>query len=57
MPSWFCDDCDADADLEAKLGAEYVPFSELLRNSDFISVHIPLTGTNERVSPNPEASV
>lgn len=30
-------------ELEKQLGIEYVPFSELLKTSDIISIHVPLT--------------
>ena len=30
-------------DLEKTLGVEYVSFNELLKNSDFVSIHVPLT--------------
>ena len=30
-------------DLEASLGLEYVPFEQVMREADFVSVHTPLT--------------
>ncbi|MFM9370793.1 2-hydroxyacid dehydrogenase [Streptomyces sp. Da 82-17] len=35
----------ADPDVEARLGAEQLPLDDLLRTSDYVSLHVPLTDT------------
>jgi lactate dehydrogenase-like 2-hydroxyacid dehydrogenase len=39
----YCKPQRADEALERELGAEYVPFGELLERSDIVSLHCPLT--------------
>jgi lactate dehydrogenase-like 2-hydroxyacid dehydrogenase len=39
----YCDACPAAPELEAELGATRVSKEELLRQSDFVSLHVPLT--------------
>lgn len=41
-------------ELEATLGAVHVPFPDLLRQSDFVSLHTPLTAETERLMGGPE---
>ncbi len=36
-------DVERKRDLEEELGVDYVDFDELLRKSDFVSIHVPLT--------------
>lgn len=42
MEVLYYDDRRRDPDEEERLGVSYVPFAELLRRSDFISIHVPL---------------
>jgi glyoxylate reductase len=37
------------SEREQALGAQYVPFSRLLRQSDFLSLHVPLTSTTRHL--------
>jgi glyoxylate reductase len=41
MPILYCDERPSEA-MERVLGARRVPFEELLGESDFVSVHVPL---------------
>ncbi|MCX8187270.1 MAG: glyoxylate reductase [Nitrososphaeria archaeon] len=42
-------DIERREDLEKKLGVEYRPMDEILREADFITLHIPLTPQTERL--------
>jgi len=42
MEVLYYDEYRRDPDEEKRLGVSYAPFDELLRRSDFISVHVPL---------------
>lgn len=47
-----------DAAAEAELGAAYAPLDELLRESDFVSVHVPLTPeTRHLIGPHELAAM
>jgi D-3-phosphoglycerate dehydrogenase / 2-oxoglutarate reductase len=37
------------AEIETKLGVRYVSFEELLKTSDIVSLHVPLTGTTKHI--------
>ena len=41
-------DAARNKDLEEKLGVRYVPFDELLQESDFLTVHVPLLPTTRK---------
>ena len=40
--------------VEESLGAEYVPFEQLLRESDFISIHVPLSAATRKLIGAPQ---
>ena len=40
--------------VEEALGAEYVPFEQLLRESDFISIHVPLSAATRKLIGAPQ---
>lgn len=42
MEVLYYDEYRRDPDEEKRLGVRYAPFDELLRRSDFISIHVPL---------------
>ena len=44
-------------DAERELGVEYVNFSELLSRSDFVSLHVPLTGDTDRMIGSAEFAI
>jgi len=39
----YCDTVRAPAEIEAELGVEYTRFEDLLRHSDIVTVHVPLS--------------
>ena len=45
------------AERERELGARYVSFGQLLRRSDFISLHVPLTSTTHHLIGTPQLEV
>ncbi|MBL7172797.1 MAG: D-glycerate dehydrogenase [Desulfobacteraceae bacterium] len=48
----YYDQCRADADMEKQVGATCVDLEALLRESDFLSLHVPLTeGTRGLMGP------
>lgn len=44
----------ADAEIETELGARYVSFEELLQESDYLSLHTPLTDDTKHLLSTPE---
>ncbi|MDG6957979.1 MAG: D-glycerate dehydrogenase [Nitrososphaerota archaeon] len=41
-------DSSRNKDLEEKLGVKYLPFDDLMRESDFLTVHVPLLPTTRK---------
>ena len=45
----YYDLVQADPQMEEELGAEFLPMDDLLRESDFISLHVKFTGDNDKM--------
>lgn len=50
----YHDSVRADAELEQKVGAKFVSKSDLLSQSDFVSLHVPLTPETHHLVSGPE---
>jgi D-3-phosphoglycerate dehydrogenase / 2-oxoglutarate reductase len=57
MQVLYFDKHPLDAELEAELGVRYCPKDDLLKNSDFVSLNIPLSPATEKLIAEPELAL